>query len=300
MEYIRVTKENIENEHICCAISSNKDIQVISKKNWLKERFDDGLVFLKSIERGKCFIEYIPAENAWNPINADGYMYIDCLWVAGSFKGNGYSTDLLNACIEDSKAKGKKGICILSAAKKKPFLADPKFLKYKDFTICDEADNGIQLWYLPFSLDAAKPEFKECAKHPHIEQTGYVLYYTNQCPFNAKYVPVLLEVARERAVPFQANRLETKEEAQNAPTPVTTYALFYNGEYLRFLYKGIIIKHNKTEPTYTKTSLFLCEKRRFLWPGLRKEGNLFKLAGPGGLAFFHLTKKEVSKWPMKK
>lgn len=71
-------------------------------------------------------------------------------------------------------------------------------------------------------------------------------------------------------------------------------------EYIRFLYKGIIIKHNKTEPTYTKTSLFLCEKRRFLWPGLRKEGNLFKLAGPGGLAFFHLTKKEVSKWPMKK
>lgn len=34
-------------------------------------------------------------------------------------------------------------------------------------------------------------------------------------------------------------------------------------ETVRFLYKGIIIKHNKTEPTYTKTSLFLCEKRRF-------------------------------------
>lgn len=37
----------------------------------------------------------------------------------------------------------------------------------------------------------------------------------------------------------------------------------YSFEQLRFLYKGIIIKHNKTEPTYTKTSLFLCEKRRF-------------------------------------
>lgn len=36
-----------------------------------------------------------------------------------------------------------------------------------------------------------------------------------------------------------------------------------SGNMLRFLYKGIIIKHNKTEPTYTKTSLFLCEKRRF-------------------------------------
>ena len=40
--------------------------------------------------------------------------------------------------------------------------------------------------------------------------------------------------------------------------------LFYcANEAIRFLYKGIIIKHNKTEPTYTKTSLFLCEKRRF-------------------------------------
>lgn len=32
MEYIQVTKENIEKEHICCAISSSNDIQVSSKK----------------------------------------------------------------------------------------------------------------------------------------------------------------------------------------------------------------------------------------------------------------------------
>ena len=72
MEYIQVTRENIEKEHICCAISNNKDVQVSSKKAWLTNRFDDGLVFLKSTERGKCFIEYIPAENAWNPIDAEG------------------------------------------------------------------------------------------------------------------------------------------------------------------------------------------------------------------------------------
>ena len=89
-------------------------------------------------------------------------------------------------------------------------------------------------------------------------------------------------------------------QIENKKALPSLQGLFYICEYFRFLYKGIIIKHNKTEPTYTKTSLFLCEKRRFLWPGLRKEGNLFKLAGPGGLAFFHLTKKEVSKWPMKK
>ena len=232
MEYIQVTKENIEKEHICCAISNNKDVQVISKKAWLTERFEEGLVFLKSVERGKCFIEYLPAENAWNPIEAEGYMYIDCLWVAGSFKGNGYSTDLLNACIEDSKNKGKKGLCILAAAKKKPFLADPKFLKYKGFRVCDEAENGIQLWCLPFDEDAALPKLKECAKKPHIDESGYVLYYTNQCPFNAKYVPVLEELAKEQNVEFKAIHIESKEMAQSAPTPITTYALFCDGEYL--------------------------------------------------------------------
>ena len=232
MEFIRVTGENIEKEHICCAISNNNDVQVSSKKAWLKERFDDGLVFLKSSERGKCFIEYIPAENAWNPIAADGYMYIDCLWVAGSLKGHGYGADFLNACIEDSKSKGKTGLCILSSKKKKPFLADPKFLRYKGFTVCDEADNGIQLWHLSFRENVNKPEFKECAKHPRIEKKGYVLYYTNQCPFNAKYVPVAGAVAKGNNVPFRAVHLQSREDAQNAPTPITTYALFYNGEYL--------------------------------------------------------------------
>jgi thiol-disulfide isomerase/thioredoxin len=159
-------------------------------------------------------------------------MFIDCLWVSGSFKGHGYSNDLLGACVVDSKEKGKEGLCILCAAKKKPFLADPKFLKYKGFTVCDEADNGIQLWYLPFSFDAEPPRFKYCAKHPHVEEKGYVLYYTSQCPFNAKYVPIVEQTAKEHAIPFRAIHIESKEQAQNAPTPITTYALFCNGEYL--------------------------------------------------------------------
>ena len=232
MEYIRVTKDNLESEHICCAISNNRDVQVASKKAWLAERLEEGLVFLKSVERGKCFIEYLPAEMAWNPIEAEGWLYIDCLWVSGSFKGHGYSNDLLAACISDGRAQGKKGLCILAAAKKKPFLADPKYLKHKGFTVCDEADNGIQLWHLPFDPEAAKPAFKACARHPRIDETGYVLYYTSQCPFNAKYVPIVEQTAQAHGIPFRAIHLETREAAQNAPTPITTYALFYNGEYL--------------------------------------------------------------------
>ena len=232
MEYIQVTKENIGNEHICCAISNNKDVQVSSKKEWMNKCFEDGLVFLKSAERGKCFIEYIPAENAWVPIIAKNYMYIDCFWVAGSFKGHGYSNDLLNKCIEDSKAKGKIGLCILSSAKKKPFLSDPKHLAYKGFKVADVSDAGINLMYLPFEEAAEPPQFKEAAKHPHTDEAGYVLYYTNQCPFNGKYVPILEQTTKESNVPFKAIRIETKEQAQAVPSPCTSYALFKDGAFL--------------------------------------------------------------------
>ena len=41
-------------------------------------------------------------KSAWVPIFADNYMHINCLWVSGALKGNGYSPDLLNQCIENS------------------------------------------------------------------------------------------------------------------------------------------------------------------------------------------------------
>ncbi len=143
MRYIHITEDNIDKEHICCAMSGK---QSLAKKKWLMERFDEGLVFYRSEERGKCFIEYIPAENAWVPIAADGWLYINCLWIAGSMKGHGYANDLLSECVRDAVAQKKKGICILCAeGRKREFLADPKFLAYKGFMTADISDCGINL-----------------------------------------------------------------------------------------------------------------------------------------------------------
>ena len=65
-----------------------------------------------------------------------------------------------------------------------------------------------------------------------MDKKGYVLYYTSQCPFNAKYVPILEKTAKENNVPFCAIHIESKEDAQNAPTPITNYALFHEGKYV--------------------------------------------------------------------
>lgn len=230
MNYIRITKDNIDNEHICCAMSGK---QSLVKKEWLKRRFDEGLVFYRSMERGKCFIEYIPAENAWVPIVADGWLYINCLWVSGSMKGHGYSGDLLDECIRDAKAQRKNGVCILCAeGRKREFLADPKFLNHKGFKTADISDCGINLMYLPLVLNAEMPRFKECAKHPKAAKDGYVLYYTDQCPYTYYWVPKVQEAAREHGILFKAIHITDKESAQNVPAPVTTYALFRDGQFL--------------------------------------------------------------------
>lgn len=233
MDIISVNINNIDTEDICCANSDKKgDSCASSKKLWLKERFNEGMIFKKLNARGKVFIEYIPAENAWCPISADGYIFIDCFWVSGSFKGKGYATGLLNECIKDSKQLGKKGLVALSSVKKMPFLSDPKFLKYKGFQVADTCDPYYELLYLPFDGATEVPKFKPCVRQGTIGEGGIVLYYSNHCPFNAKYVPLLESIAAERGVRFSAIKFESKEQAQKAPAPFTTYSLFLNGKFV--------------------------------------------------------------------
>lgn len=181
MDYMKLTTENLDSEHICCAISSNKAPQVLTKKQWLRDRLGEGLVFLKGDVRGKCFIEYIPAEYAWVPIEAPGYMHINCFWVSGACKGQGYSNALLAACIEDARNRGMQGLTVISSHKKQSFLSDPKYLAHKGFRLADTAEPYFTLLYLPFDDSGEKPRFKAAVKAPATGDAGFSLYYTPGC-----------------------------------------------------------------------------------------------------------------------
>lgn len=91
---------------------------------------------------------------------------------------------------------------------------------------------GINLMVYPFSEEYKLPKFKECAKHPKVSESGFVLYYTNQCPFTYYWVPRIEALAKEKSIDLKVIHVTDRETAQNVPSPVTTYALFKDGTFL--------------------------------------------------------------------
>ncbi len=126
------------------------------------------------------------------------------------------------------KRKEKNGFVILSSKKKMRFLSDPKYMGYKGYQTADTAEPYFELMYLPFEEGASLPRFRDSVGRHEDMPEGFVLYYTNQCPFTAKYVPILEEMAKARNAVFRSVHIQTREDAQNTPSPFTTFSLFYD------------------------------------------------------------------------
>lgn len=233
MKIVSIDKTNIDQEHICCAIGNDKANQgrALTKKNWMKERFDEGLVFKRLDERGKIFIEYMPIETVWKPILGKNYMVINCLWVSGKFKGRGISTQLLNECISDAKKQRKDGVTVVSSIKVKPFLTDKKFYLHHGFEAVDSAPPYFELLLLKFNKKAENPCFTENVKKASCKnKKGFTFIYSNQCPFMEEYVTLLDSICKRKNLASKVIKLKNYSEAQEHGSPFATFGLYYNGK----------------------------------------------------------------------
>ena len=230
---IQLDKTNITDEHICCAISDKKCKEGYElKKKWLADQFDNGYTFKKLDVRGKVFIEYVPAEKAWVPIDAPGYMMINCFWVSGRYKGQGHAKDLLQHCYDD--AKDMKGVVVVASKKKKPFMSDGRFFLKQGFELVDSVAPYFELYVKKWDSSSADPQFKDVARSARCDvPKGLSVYYTHGCPFNEYYVnDELKRVAESRGIPIRITQLKSREQAQSHFVPHTLYSVFYNGEFI--------------------------------------------------------------------
>ncbi len=225
--YIEISRENLQQEHLCCAISDIKHQKGVQlKKLWLKERIPEGHVFRKLDARGKVFIEYAPLETAWVPILGDNFIYIHCMWVSGSYAGKGHAAALLKSCIEDAEAHNKAGICILSSTTKKPFLSDKAFFIHHGFEVVDRAGDGYEL--LARSFDGSLPRFTDKAKSMQIASPELTIYYAQQCPYIAFCIDEVQAYCKQESIALHLIKVETLQQAKELACVFNNYAVFHH------------------------------------------------------------------------
>lgn len=230
-EYINLTLENIDKEHLCCAIGDSKHQNgVYNKKEWIKSKLNEGHVFRKLNARGKIFIEYEPIETAWVPIHGKNYEYIYCLWVAGSFKGKGIAKELLEYAINDAKEKGMSGICTLTSKKKKPFLGEKKFFEHYRFKVVDEIGD-YELLALQFDHNQT-PTFNDTARNMKIDHNEFTIYYSPECPYVEHEIHELTEYSKENNIKINFIKIDSLEKAKSVPCIFNNWANFYKGEFV--------------------------------------------------------------------
>jgi len=228
--FINITNENLDSEHLCCIIRSKKPHQGIdAKRQWLSERLKEGHVFRKLNEKATVFIEYAPLETAWVPITGDNYYYLYCLWVSGSYKGKGYGKALMEYCLADAKEKGKSGICMLGAKKQKSWLSDQAFVKSFGFEVVDTTDNGYEL--LALSFDGTTPKFTQNAKNLKIENKELTVYYDLQCPYVYQGIETIKQYCEINEVPVSLIQVDTLEKAKKLPCVFNNWGVFYKGNF---------------------------------------------------------------------
>ena len=120
MDFVTLTQENLDREQLCCIVRTKKPHPGVERKRaWLRERIREGHVFRKLAGNDCAFIEYAPIETAWAPVEGADYLYLYCLWVQGAPRGQGVGKALMESCLQDTRAKGKAGVCMLGTGVQK-------------------------------------------------------------------------------------------------------------------------------------------------------------------------------------
>ena len=229
-EFINLTAENLADEHLCCIIRSKKPHPgVEAKRQWLADRLQEGHVFRKLQAKATVFIEYAPLETAWVPLLGDNYLYIYCLWVLGSYKGQGYGRSLLEYALADAQAQGKSGVCMLGAKKQKSWLSDQAFARKFGFETVDATDYGYEL--LALSFDGSAPRFTPAAKLGRIASPELTIYYDWQCPFILQKLAQLEAYCAENQVPLTVSLVDSLSKAKALPCAFNNWAVFYQGAF---------------------------------------------------------------------
>ena len=229
---INVNQKNIAEYPPTCFLNpKNEGYQIML--GWLKKRFSEGLkinlLYLKNEKKCTGFIEYIPGEYAWRAVDAKGYMFIHCMWISPNMhKRKGYGSFLIKECIKDAKKCGKYGVAVVTS--EGPFMAGKDLFLKNGFKSVASVKPSFELMIKTFK-SGPLPKFKDTEKQLK-KYKGLNIIYANQCPWIARSIKDLSEIAKKKGLKLKVFELKNAKQAQSAPSVYAIFNLVYNRKLL--------------------------------------------------------------------
>ena len=216
LQIIDVTPTNI-NEHGMFCIKDPKSAGFKQKSEWYSKTYEQGLrMKIAQNDTGEKigFIEYVPAEFAWRPVDAPGYMFIHCMFIyPNKNKKLGYGSLLVKECEKDAKAIGKVGVAVMTS--KGAWITNKSLFLKNGF---EEVDKNGRFELCVKKFDKSAPTPKLIKWQDQQTDSGWSLQYSDQCSWHAKAVEVLKDTAKKQNINLKVSKIATAKEAQNAPT----------------------------------------------------------------------------------
>jgi len=234
-DLLTVTNDNVDGLGFFCCMSKKKSEGYQRKLRWLKERFSEGMRIrlLALPERG--FIEYIPGEHAWRAVQADGYMFVHCLWVVGKSKGKGFGATLLDECVADAQQSKMKGVAMVTS--ERVWLAGRRILETRGFECVDEAPPAFSLMVKKFGKHPSPSFAGGWEKKARALGRGVTLFRSDQCPYIADAAEIVTGSAEKAGVAYCTVELSDRGDLlRHSPTPFGVFGIVLDGQLLSYHY----------------------------------------------------------------
>ena len=230
---ISITEVNLDNvaqEGLFC-VKNVKAPGYSAKLKWFRERVADGLKLkiLKEDDQPLGFIEYVPAEKAWRPVVAPGFLFIHCIVIYSKDKRErNLGSLLIQDCLNDAKQNRKKGVSVMSS--KGSWIADKRIFIKNDFSLIEEKG---RFELLEFKLDKRAPSAQLIDWERNLTRySGWHLIYADQCPWHAKAVEELYKTSLDFDIDLKITQLKRPEDIQRSPSGYGVFGLVNNGKLL--------------------------------------------------------------------
>ncbi len=224
-----VTPENASQQGFFC-IRRQTHPGVHQKRGWYDERFREGLrVKILRDDAGQqvAFVEYVPAECAWRPIWAPNFIFIHCIsGYRKDHRGRGYASMLVRHCEHDARRQNRCGVAVMTSDG--PWMASMHLFLKNGYSVVDRRGR-FELLAKKLILDAPDPHLINWEQNL-AEYRGWHLIYADQCPWHDKAARDLADLATAEGVNLRVTRLETADQARNAPSGSGVLSLVHDGE----------------------------------------------------------------------